>query len=172
MARVELREGNGKSIGDRPEHRTQIAACWPSGSAHLARTASVFIVLAWAAQMGLLVKRAYLESPTLAADLSRYGAGAQWKGVYYHGEKIGYSVGQTQATADGFELLGVTQLVVPFDQFTNHACLVVHFLRPVNIAVTRAEQAAFRDGRASCRKKNARSRGPHSWRQTMPAVRR
>ncbi len=69
-----------------------------------AHTASVLIVLAWAAQMGLLVKRAYLESPTLAADLSRYGAGAQWKGVYYHGEKIGYSVGQTQAVADGFEL--------------------------------------------------------------------
>jgi transglutaminase-like putative cysteine protease len=70
----------------------------------LAHTASVLILLGWAAQMGLLVKRAYLESPALAADLSRYGAGAQWKGVYYRGEKIGYSVGQTQATADGFEL--------------------------------------------------------------------
>jgi hypothetical protein len=55
--------------------------------------------------MGVLVKRAYLESPVLAADLSRYGAGAQWKGVYYRGEKIGYSVGQTQPTADGYELV-------------------------------------------------------------------
>jgi hypothetical protein len=55
--------------------------------------------------MGLLVKRAYLESPLLAADLSRYGAGAQWKGVYYRGEKIGYSVGQTQPTDDGYELV-------------------------------------------------------------------
>ncbi len=69
-----------------------------------ARTASVLILLAWGAQMSLLVKRAYLESPVLAADLSRYGVGAQWKGVYYRGEKIGYSVGQTQPAADGFEL--------------------------------------------------------------------
>jgi Transglutaminase-like superfamily len=71
----------------------------------LARAFSLLIVLAWVAQMCLLVKRAYLESPVLAADLSRYGAGAQWKGVYYRGEKIGYSVGQTVTTPDGYELV-------------------------------------------------------------------
>ena len=70
----------------------------------LTRPASFLIVLAWLAQMGFLVKSAYLESPALAADLSRYGAGAQWKGVYYRGEKIGYLVGQTQANEDGFDL--------------------------------------------------------------------
>ena len=32
---------------------------------------------------------------TLAADLSRYGSSAQWKGVYSRGEKIGFMVGQT-----------------------------------------------------------------------------
>jgi transglutaminase-like putative cysteine protease len=68
------------------------------------RPATVLIALAWLAQMGALVKSAYLESPALAADLARYGAGAQWKGVYYRGEKIGYLVGQTQPQGDGFEL--------------------------------------------------------------------
>ncbi len=71
----------------------------------VAHVASALIVLAWLAQMGVLVKRAYLESPSLAADLSRYGAGAQWKGIYYRGEKIGYSVSQTQPTSEGYELV-------------------------------------------------------------------
>jgi hypothetical protein len=66
--------------------------------------AAVVILVAWIVQMGVLLRTAYLEAPTLAADLSRYGTGAQWKGVYYRGEKIGFMVGQTQATDDGFEL--------------------------------------------------------------------
>lgn len=68
------------------------------------RPAALLIVVAWLVQMGALVRAAYLETPSLAADLSRYGAGAQWKGVYYRGEKIGFMVGQTQPTEDGFEL--------------------------------------------------------------------
>lgn len=71
----------------------------------LARPLSVLVVLAWLAQMGLLVHKTYLEPSTaLAADLGRYGAGAQWKGVYYKGDKIGFMVGQTVPTDDGFEL--------------------------------------------------------------------
>ena len=57
-------------------------------------------------------------------------------------------------STNGFELLAVAQLVVPFDQFPDHAGLVVHFLRPVDIAVARAEQTRFRDGRAPGREKN------------------
>ncbi len=74
--------------------------------AALARPLSVLVLLAWAAQMYLLVDRAYLQAATgsLASDLGRYGNTASWKGVYYRGEKIGFSVGQTVATADGFEL--------------------------------------------------------------------
>lgn len=68
------------------------------------RPASVLILLAWVVQMATLVRAAYLESPTLAADLSRYGSGAQWKGVYYRGEKIGFMVGQSQPIDDGYEL--------------------------------------------------------------------
>ena len=64
------------------------------------------IVAAWLAQMALLLDRSYLKASSLnlAADLARYGSGAQWKGVYYRGEKIGFMVGQTVPTSDGFEL--------------------------------------------------------------------
>ena len=72
----------------------------------LSRALSVAFVLAWLGQMGLLAQRAYLQdsAPNLAADLSRYGSAASWKGVYYRGEKIGFTVSQVQVTDDGFEL--------------------------------------------------------------------
>lgn len=66
-------------------------------------TAMVFI--AWGITIGVLVHRSYVQaSTTLAADLARYGSDAQWRGVYYKGEKIGFTVSQTTASADGFEL--------------------------------------------------------------------
>jgi transglutaminase-like putative cysteine protease len=69
------------------------------------RAISVIVLVSWAAVMALLVSRAYLQaSPNLATDLARYGSEAVWRGVYYRGEKIGFTVGQTIATADGFEL--------------------------------------------------------------------
>jgi transglutaminase-like putative cysteine protease len=56
--------------------------------------------------MGLVARRSYVpaSSSGLAADLGRYGAAAQWRGVYYRGEKIGFTVSQTSAVPDGFEL--------------------------------------------------------------------
>ena len=56
--------------------------------------------------MGVMINRSYLQaSPiNLATDLARYGSTAQWRGVYYRGEKIGFTVSQVQATDDGFEL--------------------------------------------------------------------
>ena len=55
--------------------------------------------------MGALVQRSYLHaSPNLAADLARYGSDAQWQGVYYRGEKIGFSVRQMLPAGRGFEL--------------------------------------------------------------------
>ena len=56
--------------------------------------------------MGVMINRSYLQaSPrNLATDLARYGTTAQWRGVYYRGEKIGFTVSQVEATADGFEL--------------------------------------------------------------------
>ena len=56
--------------------------------------------------MGLLVHRSYVRTSAanLATDLSRYGSTAQWRGVYYRGEKIGFTVGQILPNDDGFEL--------------------------------------------------------------------
>ena len=48
----------------------------------------------------------------LAADIGRYGAGAQWKGVYYKGDKIGFMVGETIPLSDGYELREEGQLLM------------------------------------------------------------
>jgi hypothetical protein len=70
------------------------------------RPLSILAVAAWLVTMGVMVNRAYLQasSRNLATDLARYGSTAQWRGVYYRGEKIGFTVSQVQATDDGFEL--------------------------------------------------------------------
>ena len=70
------------------------------------RPLAILAMLAWIATMGVIVNRSYLQaSPlNLATDLARYGSTAQWRGVYYRGEKIGFTVSQLQAVDDGFEL--------------------------------------------------------------------
>jgi len=66
---------------------------------------SVVVLVVWAAVMALLVNRSYLQAPSnLATDLARYGSTAAWRGVYYRGEKIGFTVSQTVARGDGFDL--------------------------------------------------------------------
>ena len=65
----------------------------------------MLILLAWTITMGVIVSRIYLQGSTsLAADLARYGSDAQWHGVYYRGEKIGFTVRQVIPSADGYEL--------------------------------------------------------------------
>jgi transglutaminase-like putative cysteine protease len=70
------------------------------------RTLSALTLIAWVVAMAVLVVHAYgASSPSnLATDLARYGSGAVWRGVYYRGEKIGFTVSQTVPTPDGFEL--------------------------------------------------------------------
>ena len=72
----------------------------------ISRPLTLLVLVAWGFQMAALLRRSYLQasSVTLAGDLGRYGTAAQWKGIYYRGEKIGFSVGQTVPTADGYEL--------------------------------------------------------------------
>jgi hypothetical protein len=71
-----------------------------------ARAGSALVLAAWVVQMAVLVDRSYLQASSLnlAADLSRYGSAAQWRGVYYRGDKIGFTVGETVALPDGYEL--------------------------------------------------------------------
>src|SRR3954447_15753517 len=70
------------------------------------RVASLLVLAAWVVTIGVLVERSYLQasSANLATDLARYGSAAIWRGVYYRGEKIGFTVSQTVPEADGFEL--------------------------------------------------------------------
>src|ERR1700716_2890492 len=70
------------------------------------RTLSVLILIAWAVVIGLLVNRSYLQasSANLATDLARYGSNAVWRGIYYRGEKIGFTVSQTVTKGSGLEL--------------------------------------------------------------------
>ena len=76
---------------------------WPR---RVTRSISILTLLAWAIVMTLLVRRSYLQASTatLATDLARYGSTAVWRGVYYRGEKIGFTVGQTTREGDGFRL--------------------------------------------------------------------
>src|SRR5688572_8585788 len=66
----------------------------------------VLVIAAWVVTMAALVNREYLQasSASLATDLARYGPTAVWNGVYYRGEKIGFTVSQTTRTDEGFEL--------------------------------------------------------------------
>jgi transglutaminase-like putative cysteine protease len=69
------------------------------------RPVSILVLVAWVAAMGALVNKSYLAASTsLATDLARYGSAAEWRGVYYRGDKIGFTVSQTIPTEDGFEL--------------------------------------------------------------------
>ena len=73
--------------------------------ARLARVLSALVVLAWLVQMGVLLRRAFADTPlALAADLASYSGQAQWRGIYYRGDKIGFSVGQTTPNDDGYEI--------------------------------------------------------------------
>ena len=74
-------------------------------SRRVTRRLSWIALAAWALTMAALVQKAYLQaSPNLATDLARYGTEAQWRGVYYRGEKVGFTVGQVVPVDDGFEL--------------------------------------------------------------------
>ena len=71
----------------------------------ITRPISLLVLIAWAATMAALVNRSYLQaSANLATDLARYGSAATWRGVYYRGEKIGFTVSQTLPKDDGFQL--------------------------------------------------------------------
>jgi Transglutaminase-like superfamily len=72
----------------------------------VARAVSLLAITAWIGTMGIVLNRAYLQARSfnLATDLARYGSAAEWRGVYYRGEKIGFTVSQIGPTADGFEV--------------------------------------------------------------------
>jgi hypothetical protein len=72
----------------------------------ITRPLSLLVLCAWIATMAVVVYRSFAEAGagSLATDLARYGTAAEWRGVYYRNEKIGFTVSQTISTSDGFEL--------------------------------------------------------------------
>ena len=82
-------------------------------SRRVTRPLSALVLVSWVASMAWLVDRSYLQASTnLATDLARYGSTATWRGVYYRGEKLGFTVSQTIRTEDGFELQEDARLVM------------------------------------------------------------
>ncbi len=66
----------------------------------LTRPLSFVAVVLWVVVMALLINRSYIHAArNLATDLARYGSSAQWRGVYYRGEKLGFTVSQTVPVA-------------------------------------------------------------------------
>ena len=73
-----------------------------SNSVFHASRLSFLIVALWIGVMAVVVHRSYIHaSGSLATDLARYGSSAQWRGVYYRGEKVGFTVSQTVPVASG-----------------------------------------------------------------------
>jgi len=78
-------------------------------SRRVSRSISLLVLAAWIAVMGVVVTRTFLQarSLNLAADLARYGTAAEWRGIYYRGEKVGFSVSQmtpAPGNSDGFDV--------------------------------------------------------------------
>jgi len=75
-------------------------------SRRVSRSISLLVLLAWIATMAVVLTRTLVQarSLNLATDLARYGTAAEWRGLYYRGEKVGFSVNQTNPLPDGFEL--------------------------------------------------------------------
>jgi hypothetical protein len=71
----------------------------------LAQALATLTLGAWIVQMAVLVRHVRSSSSVaFAADLAGYGSTAQWRGIYYRGDKIGFSVAQTTPTEDGYDM--------------------------------------------------------------------
>lgn len=86
---------------------------WPSFPRSLSRPLSLITLLAWGAAMFLVVQKATEQTAlALTSDLLAYGERARWSGIYYRGDKIGFSVSQVTERPGGFKLLEDGQLMI------------------------------------------------------------
>ena len=78
---------------------------WPSLPKGLQAPLTLITLLAWVGAMGLVARRATEQTAlALTSDLAAYGERARWSGIYYRGEKIGFSVSQVTERSGGFKL--------------------------------------------------------------------
>ena len=78
---------------------------WPAFPARFAKPLSLITLIVWSGAMALVVRKATAQTAlALTSDLAAYGDRARWSGVYYRGEKIGFSVNQVTERPGGFKL--------------------------------------------------------------------
>jgi transglutaminase-like putative cysteine protease len=100
-----LMRGRYNRVPNAPPSPPGCVVTMPPVPRRVARAASALVLLAWATNMAVLARRAWSSSGvTLAADLAGYTPAAQWRGIYYRNEKIGFSVGQTTPVDGGYEM--------------------------------------------------------------------
>jgi hypothetical protein len=86
---------------------------WPSLPKGIAAPLSLITMILWVGAMALVVRKATEQTAlALTSDLAGYGERARWSGIYYRGEKIGFSVSQmTERPEGGFRLQEDGQLL-------------------------------------------------------------
>jgi hypothetical protein len=72
--------------------RTRKREALPPGPPGCVSTRLLLVLAAWSADGRPGPARLPRDPVALAADLAQYGSSAQWKGIYYRGEKVGFSV--------------------------------------------------------------------------------
>lgn len=87
---------------------------WPSLPKGIAAPLSLITMILWVGAMVLVVRKATEQTAlALTSDLAAYGERARWSGIYYRGEKIGFSVSQmTERPEGGFRLQEDGQLLL------------------------------------------------------------
>jgi len=75
---------------------------------------SLITLVLWTVAMVFVVRKATEQTAlALTSDLAAYGERARWSGIYYRGEKIGFSVSQmTERPEGGFKLQEDGQMII------------------------------------------------------------
>jgi hypothetical protein len=86
---------------------------WPSLPKGLSAPLTLITLIVWTGAMVLVVRKATEQTAlALTSDLAAYGERARWSGIYYRGEKIGFSVSQMTERSGGFKLQEDGQMLI------------------------------------------------------------
>ncbi|MBX7185207.1 MAG: transglutaminase-like domain-containing protein [Vicinamibacteria bacterium] len=86
---------------------------WPSLPKGLSAPLTLITLIVWTGAMALVVRKATEQTAlALTSDLAAYGERARWSGIYYRGEKIGFSVSQMTERPGGFKLQEDGQMLI------------------------------------------------------------
>ncbi len=108
-AEVVSHDGHGGIVQGHPYNARplieRLLTRWPAFPRGLSMPLSLLTLLVWTGAMALVVRNATEQTAlALTSDLAAYGERARWSGIYYRGEKIGFSVSQMTERPGGFKL--------------------------------------------------------------------